>query len=246
MEQVTTNMEPEDELAVLKQENQKLKAELRTANRELSRRERTISAIDTNLNVKINMFRSIAAENEKHQSYLTHMMKSSADFLILLDDNDKIAYCSDLFLKKIGVKHLEEIEGKNILDVYSIFADNKLFNVLHNGLNEATMMSNTFRHEIAADFEKTGEYCAYRVTNTPMLDEEGKLHGVIIAWNDTTDIVNAKNEAEEANKTKSSFLATMSHEIRTPLNAIIGITQIELLKDGLSKEHGEAFDKIYT
>jgi len=34
--------------------------------------------------------------------------------------------------------------------------------------------------------------------------------------------------AEDANKTKSTFLATMSHEIRTPLNAIIG--NLELME----------------
>ena len=34
--------------------------------------------------------------------------------------------------------------------------------------------------------------------------------------------------AEEANKSKSSFLAVMSHEIRTPMNGVLGI--IELLK----------------
>jgi len=32
----------------------------------------------------------------------------------------------------------------------------------------------------------------------------------------------AKEQAESANKTKSTFLATMSHEIRTPLNAVLG------------------------
>jgi signal transduction histidine kinase/DNA-binding response OmpR family regulator len=39
----------------------------------------------------------------------------------------------------------------------------------------------------------------------------------------------ARDQAQEANRTKSAFLANMSHELRTPLNAIIGYS--EILKD---------------
>jgi signal transduction histidine kinase len=40
----------------------------------------------------------------------------------------------------------------------------------------------------------------------------------------------AKEQAEEANRTKSGFLANMSHELRTPLNAILGYSEM-LIED---------------
>lgn len=40
------------------------------------------------------------------------------------------------------------------------------------------------------------------------------------------ELETARNEADDANRAKSAFLATMSHEIRTPLNGVIGLNEI--------------------
>jgi PAS domain S-box-containing protein len=48
----------------------------------------------------------------------------------------------------------------------------------------------------------------------------------------TRDLVDAKDRAERADRTKTSFLSTITHELRAPLNAIIGFTDIML--QGLS------------
>jgi len=41
-----------------------------------------------------------------------------------------------------------------------------------------------------------------------------------------SDLINARDAAQIANKTKSEFLANMSHELRTPMHAIISFTHL--------------------
>lgn len=57
----------------------------------------------------------------------------------------------------------------------------------------------------------------------------------------------ARDAAEQANASRSSFISQMTHELRTPMNAIIGFAQLlELDRDRLDPEHREFVEHIHS
>lgn len=79
--------------------------------------------------------------------------------------------------------------------------------------------------------KKNGEYYWVRTTIVPFLDKSGKPYQYASIRTDITEQINAKEEADDANRAKSEFLSRMSHELRTPLNAILGFSQLLELDD---------------
>jgi two-component system sensor histidine kinase EvgS len=86
----------------------------------------------------------------------------------------------------------------------------------------------------------------------PYRDSSGEVQGIIGGWVDISerrhlldDLRCAKERADEANRAKSTFLATMSHEIRTPMNAVIGMLELTLKR--IEQDHPDrpAIDVAY-
>ena len=97
-----------------------------------------------------------------------------------------------------------------------------------------------------------GEYRWHSVMANPRYLANGEFMGYIGVGIDIhesklfeNELMEAKEAAENAAKSKQQFLSNMSHEIRTPLNSILGFTNV-LLKTELSVDQKEFVQAIKT
>jgi signal transduction histidine kinase/ligand-binding sensor domain-containing protein/CheY-like chemotaxis protein len=82
---------------------------------------------------------------------------------------------------------------------------------------------------------------AYQFRVRALYKRERQLQAVVSQR--TAEVVEARDQAQAANRAKSVFLANMSHELRTPLNAILGFSNL-LREDAISLKQRKDLDII--
>ena len=124
----------------------------------------------------------------------------------------------------------EETVGQLIYDLGNKQWDiPKLRELLETILPQKTTFDN---YEVAHDFADIGK--RIMLLNARQIQRVlGKERVILLSIEDITErkrfeteLRQAKEAAEVANRSKSAFLANMSHEIRTPMNAILGFSQL--------------------
>ena len=123
----------------------------------------------------------------------------------------------------------EELIGQTHRVIKDPELENDFFKNIWDTISSKQIYHGTFRN-----IKKNGEPFWVDATISPLLNRKGEIQEYIAIRFEVTEIVNAKNRAEEAKKIKEQFLSNMSHEIRTPLTAILGFANI--LKDTIVDE----------
>ncbi|MBC9931509.1 ATP-binding protein [Chitinophaga qingshengii] len=91
-----------------------------------------------------------------------------------------------------------------------------------------------------------GNTLHFLLTMFPLLNPAHEMIGICCIGSDLTEKTlylqqekEAREKAEEAQRSQEMFLANMSHEIRTPMNGIVGMTQLLLQEKALSSVQQE-------
>ncbi len=175
-------------------------------------------------------------ELNRSQSFLRRIIRNIPVVLFSFDMDGTITYSRGAALQRMGIAQ-GEVVGTNILDR----------NQEHQLIQD---LEQSLQGRITARTHQFGELF-HEVYMGPMI-EDGEQIGVIGISMDVTDqkrakeiiqigkeLQEAKQQAEDANLAKSTFIANMSHELRTPLNSIIGFSQFLVHDQSLNTDQRE-------
>ena len=201
------------------------------------------------------------AEDSLRKLSLAVEQSPSAIIITGLDAN--IEYANAAFVKASGYS-LAEIIGQNPRILHSGKTPKASYDDLWAHLARGEVWKGEFinRRKDGSEYIESAFVSPVRLADGRMtnylaiqedITERKRMETEVLKLNDeleekvlarTTDLEQARHDAEAANQAKSSFLASMSHEIRTPMNGVIGMIDV-LQQSSLNDSQMESANIIH-
>ena len=150
----------------------------------------------------------------------TIMLSAGNSILVIFDKNRKVMYMSKQLTDYL-IADWKDVIGQSLDKLPSCGMPESVVESLRKTFDEQGVWKDTFMLQTLNTHTETwfrGEACTLKVQDSVV--------GYMLSMIDISEVVAAREIAEQATQAKSEFLANMSHEIRTPMNAIIGMAHL--------------------
>ncbi|MDM5065439.1 transporter substrate-binding domain-containing protein [Aeromonas salmonicida] len=178
--------------------------------------------------------------------FIETLVDSTPHPIYACDKSGKIVLCNMAYANFIGISK-EDLLGSLLWESEPRWSFmSPLYQPFQQVLEGGRFLSGDYRLQSSGEVIDVYHWLqAYR-------DSLGNISGTVGGWIDVSertrlldDLAQASRQAQEANRAKSTFLATMSHEIRTPMNAIIGLLELSLQRRRLHEEDQASLATAY-
>jgi signal transduction histidine kinase/CheY-like chemotaxis protein len=202
----------------------------------------------------LGVFRATAIEMEEAnlkeireaRARLTEAIETISEGFSLYDAEDKLIVCNSHY-RELFASHAEAMVPGTSFETILRTATGRGLIKDAEGREEAWIAERLERHRASSETHIQRRSDGRWIQVSERKTANG---GVVAIYADITqlkqheaELAAARDAAEDANRSKSSFLATMSHEIRTPMNAVIGMSGL-LLDTTLNDEQRDYANTI--
>lgn len=193
---------------------------------------------------------------------LSLAVEQSPGNIIITNVAAEIEYVNDAFLAATGYAR-EEVVGRNP----SLLRSSSTTDAMCAEMWETLKDGRAWKGELCNRRKDGSEFIEF-ITVAPLRQPDGVISHYVAVGEDitekkriaeeldrhrnrleelvvtrTAELVEARQQADVANRAKGVFLANMSHEIRTPLNAIVGLTHL-LRRTAATAQQADWLEKI--
>ena len=169
--------------------------------------------------------------------FMRALLNGTPHPMYVRDREGRLQSCNDSYLEAVDAS-AEEVMGKRLQE--SLFSNCDYTRQIHADYLQVMAAGTPLIIDRPLRL-KDRELTIYHWI-LPYRDSLGEVQGIIGGWIDISerreliqDLRLAKQQADDANRAKSTFLATISHEIRTPMNAVIGMLELAVKR----ADHGQ-------
>ena len=153
------------------------------------------------------------------EGQLDFLLNNIPDLIWQKDVEGRYTFCNKKFGDFVGTPP-SNIIGKTDYDLF----DHDLATFFRDHDQKAAAADQPTSNEEWVTFAHDGRRILSETIKTAVYDSDGTLVGILGIGHDITKIRAAEQAAQQANRSKSTFVSNISHEIRTPMNVIIGFT----------------------